>query len=730
MLKSSKWIKSPENCNTCPDFYLNINIEKPISRATLKVSALGMYIAYVDGKRVSEDLFTPYCTQATKRIQYQSYDVTKLISGTSRIDFLCAQGWFVGEMPWSKDRTSKALSDHISLIFELEIVDSEGKKFCYVSDENTKVSTSHLLSSQFYDGEVYDLTAAVEELGFAVCDDEAKPELVEQEGEFVREQEVFYPVSMIITPKGERVIDFGQNLSGYVLVDAKGKQGDTISISHAETLDESGNFLTENLRQARQKMKYVLNGERKLLKPFFAWFGFRYIRIDEYIDGDIDLDSFKCIAVYSDMKRTGSFLCGNEKVNQLYHNVIWGQKSNYIDVPTDCPQRDERLGWLGDAQVFARTAAINFDVEKFFRKWLHDIALYQLENNGAVYGICPNVKFAYDTRISAAWGDAATICPWEIYLAYGNREILEEQFESMKMWVDYIHSFGEEEFLWIGGYHYGDWLAMDSDGDEVVTDCDYIASAFFANSTLLLIKAGEVIGKDMTEYIQLYSCIVKAFRKRFIKNGLPTVKTQTAYVLALHFHLTENMELTAEGLANLIKENGMCLSTGFVGTPYLLHALSDNGYAELAYELLFQEKCPSWLYAVNHGATTMWERWDGICSDGTFQKLDLDSFNHYAYGSVFDWLFGVAAGIKVQDDGAGYKHISVRPLTDKRLKFIDVSIQSRYGKVRSSWYYKGDKVFYEIEVPKDCVADILLEDGYSVTVAGGKHFFAKQYNLV
>lgn len=716
------WIKSAVNEKAfCPVFRRSFNVDGNVRSAALSVSSVGMYAAYINGKRVGNELFTPGFTQYEKRIQYQEYDVADMLNGKNELCILCAEGWAVGAFGYELMRNS--FSDHISVIYSLEITYENGAKQLIVSDENTNVETSHIVFSQIYDGEIIDMTAEPRRLGAAVRDT-VNTALVPHQGEKVTEQEILRPVSLITTPKGERVIDFGQNMSGYAVITASGPRGGKIRISHAEILDSDGNFYTDNLRSAKQQNTYILAGTGKeTFKPVFSWQGFRYIRLDEFPSDDICLDDFRAAAVNSDIKRTGHFVCGNEKINRLYHNVIWGQKSNYIDIPTDCPQRDERLGWTGDAQVFARTAAINFDVEKFFEKWLADLALCQGEN-GEVYGIAPLIKANVPTKVSAAWGDASVICPWEIYLAYGSKKILENQFESMRGWVEYMHSAGDEEFLWLGGDHYGDWLAMDGDDYIGATPQDYIASAFFAHSTELFIKAGKLLGRDMSKYDELHSSIVAAFKNRFIgDDGLPCAKTQTAYVLALHFGLCGSRQKTIDGLADMIRENGTRLTTGFVGTPYLLHALSDNGRRDIAYDLLFQEQFPSWLFSVNRGATTMWEHWDGMREDGSFWSTDMNSFNHYAYGAVFDWIFGSAAGIKVLEDGAGYRHISVKPLPDKRMGFLNASIATRQGLLSSNWYIKDGTAYFEFEIPDGTTAEIELPDGFKETVAGGKYVY-------
>lgn len=729
MLVSAKWIKSPENNEeSCYDYYRFFSVDKKVKSATLNITAMGMYRAFINGEQVGNEIFTPYFTEYNKRVQYQSYNVTALIKKRSEISVICAEGWAVGEL-LTGNVNKKHYANNISLIFSLDILYADGTKKSIVSDEKVKVRTAYILSSSIYHGETVDKTAKIREIGNAQAD-KVKTKIIPQQGEKVIEQEKIYPVCLIETPKGEKVIDFGQNLAGYVEVTVDGKYGDIIEISHAEILDANGNFYTENLRSAKQKNTYILSGcGVEIFKPTFTWQGFRYIRLDKYPFDEIDLSNFCAIVVHSDIKRTSDFICGNKKINQLYNNIIWSQKGNFIDIPTDCPQRDERLGWTGDAQVFVRTAAINFDVEKFFEKWLCDLTAAQ-GKNGEVFWVVPTCNLNSDETVSSAWGDAATICPWEIYMAYGNKKILEKQFESMKKWVEYVHKSGEEEYLWLGGNHFGDWLALDCKSEAYVgkTLKDYIASAYYAYSTALLVKAGKVLGYDMTEYEVLYENIVKEFKKKFIKNGIPSVNTQTAYVLALYFDLCVDKKKTADGFAEMVRENGNKLTTGFVGTPYILHALSENGYIDIAFDLLLQEGYPSWLYSVNHGATTIWEHWDGVKEDGTFWSADMNSYNHYAYGAVYDWIFGVAAGIKVLPDGAGYKHISIIPHTDKRLGFMKAEIKTRRGRLSSHWCYKDDKIYFEFEIPSKTVAEILLPDGTHETVSGGSYAYSIQIN--
>ena len=725
MLQDAKWIKSAEHGEEkCYEFYISVNLNKKVLKAVLSVSAMGLYRAFIDNERIGNEVLTPYLTDC-QRVQYQTYDVTDMMKERFELSFICAEGWAIGQL---FRRCTHA--DHISLIYSLDIMFEDGSSVSYVSDENTKVRTSYIISSSFYNGETVDMTAKRCELGNGIIDTSVKAEIVPQEGEKVTEQETVLPIKIFTTPNGERVIDFGQNLAGYVQITLSGNRGDVIELSHAEVLDKDGNFYTKNLRSAKQKMKYTMCGNGvEVFKPTFTWQGFRYIRIDKFPNDEIDINSIKAIVIHSDIKPRSTFICGNKKINQLYHNVIWGQKSNFIDIPTDCPQRDERIGWCGDAQVFVRTAAINYDVERFFGKWLHDLALGQ-RYDGGIYQVAPTLNGdRYATAsdgVSAGWSDAAVICPWEIYMAYGNEKVLQDQFESMKKWVDYIHNTGEEEFLWIGDNQFGDWLAADGGENSYsgATPPDYIASAYFAYSTSLLIKAGKILGVDMKEYEALYDNILSAFCNKFTENGIPMIKTQTAYALALYFDLCPNKKATAYELNKLVRENGTRLSTGFIGTPYLLYALSDNGYSETAFDLLFQENLPSWLYQVNHGATTVWEHWDSIKPDGSFWPDDMNSFNHYAYGAVFSWIFEIAGGIQRNEKGAGYSDIVINPRPDKRLGFLNSNIKTKYGTVSSNWYYGMEgNIHFEFEIPAGISAKIILPDGVMRQVTSGKYCY-------
>jgi len=741
MNREAKWITSSENMgNACVEFFYTMPLTEQIKSARVWISAMGLYDLWINGRRVGKDLFTPGWTSYRYRVQYQEYDIGAMLEENNELCIRCAQGWMNGSI--ARHNRDLDYAKETAVIADVEITYENGRVEHLVTDENWQVRTSQILFSDIYHGETWDKTAEPRHLGNAVLAQHDKPALIPQEGESVREQERVAAVLYIETPKGERVIDFGQNMTGYVEIRVRGKRGDRIVLTHAEVLDQEGNFYTENLRAARNCVTYVLSGDgEEILKPSFAFQGFRYIRLDEYPCETITLSNFCGVAVYSHMRRTGDFSCGHAKLNQLYSNIVWGQRSNFLDVPTDCPQRDERLGWTGDAQVFCRTAAINYDVERFFTKWLGDMRADQWENGG-IPDVIPQAGLS-SYKNATAWSDAAVICPWEIYRAYGNKKILQDNFEMMKKWVNYMHGFGEEEYLFVGGNHYGDWLAMDTVYGEVrgATQTDLIASAFFAYSTSLLIKAGEVLGEDMSEYRTLYENVRKAFGATFMKDGMPVIYpkadgltedrpvlalTQTAIVLILHFGLCEESEreALAEKLVQMIRDNDGRMTTGFVGTPYLLHALSENGKADAAFDLLLQEKNPSWLFSVNQGATTVWEHWDSIREDGTFWKKSMNSFNHYAFGSVFDWIFGVMLGVDVCEDGAGYEKITVTPHPDRRIGFAKGSVDTARGKISVYWRYVDNvRVRYEISIPEGVTATLRIVGLDEKTVTGGNYVY-------
>lgn len=724
MIHKAKWICSPTQTDeACLEFVRRISVSKKVLSADLYVSSIGVYYCTLNGQAVTESVLNPGWTNYFDHTQFQRYDVTDFITEDNELRILCGNGWALGPTM----QMLSAYSDKLLCIFTLHIKYADGSEEVVLSDSNTDVYTSQTRFAQLYDGETIDLTYSPSLIGKA-CETSYSTALVEQVGELIKEQETVFPAALITTPKGETVIDFGQNITGYVCIRTKAPHGAKIRLSHAEVLDSDGNFYTANYRKAKNQICYICDGNDTVFKPHFTFQGFRYVRIDEH-PANVSLNDFTAIEVHSDIKRTGEFVCGNDKINRLYSNMIWGQKDNFLDIPTDCPQRDERLGWTGDAQAFARTAAINFDVKRFFKKWLCDLRSEQLPD-GRIPPVIPNRLNIDAFPLSAAWGDASVICPWEMYRAYGDIKILEDNFDCMRNWVEYMHQTGSEEFLWLGGRHFGDWLALDAEVGSYhgKTDEDLIASCFFAYSTSLLIKTGKILGKDMSDYEKMLEKIKQAIRTRFTENSLPISQTQTACVLLIYFDITDACAAVGELLVKLIRERGTSLATGFVGTPYLLHALTKVGRTDVAYDLLFREEYPSWLYSVNKGATTIWEHWDGIREDGSFWSDDMNSFNHYAYGAVFDWVYSVCAGINIAEGGEGYSKVILSPVCDKRLGFVKSSVETAYGKLKSAWSYQENYIRYEFEIPEGISATVRLSESDDRTLGAGKYVFFTQIN--
>ncbi|MEI6131664.1 MAG: family 78 glycoside hydrolase catalytic domain [Bacillota bacterium] len=727
IFKNAEWVKPYEGFGKiCPIFKKEFHVGahgSKLKKARLYISALGVYEAELNGERIGDFVLAPGWTSYNKRIQYQKYDITNLLKSNNRLEVTVGEGWCVGPIGWEYVR--EIYSKHVAIIAVLKIEYEDGKIITIDTDKTWEVAESPVIFSGIYDGETFDARVIPHNWrGVSICK-RSKDALVMQDGEYVKEIEALSAVRMLTTPKGETVIDFGQNLTGYVRFCVNASAGDVCKISHAEVLDSEGNFYTDNLRKAKQQIKYICGGGEECYNPHFTFQGFQFIRIDEW-PGEFKLEDFKAIVVHSDIKRTGHFECSNPLLNKLYSNIIWGQKGNFLDIPTDCPQRDERLGWTGDAQVFVRTASYNFDVNKFFVKWLRDLKADQFDD-GSVGYVIPHLNLFPNTTNSSGWADAAVICPWQIYLTYNNVSLLAEQFDSMKKWIDYIRKNNKNEAIWLNNWHFGDWLSLEDEAINGSTEYKLlIANAYYAYSTSLLVKAGKVLGKDMSAYETLHTKIVKEFKSEYFENDELKFKLQTAYALVIYFGLADDPQKMAKELADLIIKNDNKLKTGFLGTPYLLHVLSQNGYSEVAYSLMLQEEFPSWLFSVKMGATTVWEHWDGMRPDGTMWDVGMNSFNHYAYGAVADWMYGVMAGINTDESNPGFKHIRFEPIVDARLEYVKASIDTKYGTVASQWRRDGADVHYIFDVPEECTATLCIDFGASrgktVTEVGpGRH---------
>ena len=722
---TASWIslnkeKETKEARPCQYFRNEFSATKKISSARVYVTSLGLYQLFLNGEKVGDELFTPGWTSYNKRLQYQTYDVTSMLQQNNSLGAILGDGWYRGHIGFSGQHNY--YGDQLALLVQLKINYTDGTSETIVSDNNWKVTNGPIVESDIYNGEKYD--ARLEMQGWSTIDfddsswtkasllDHPKNILIAPQGVPVKVIEEIKPIELLTTPKGEMVLDMGQNMVGWVRIKVKGNKGDELKIKFAEVLDKEGNFYTDNLRSAKATDTYILKGEgEEVYEPHFTFHGFRFVKLEGF-HGTPDLDKITGVVIHSAMKPTGTFSCSDSLINQLQHNIQWGQKGNFLDVPTDCPQRDERLGWTGDAQVFSTTAAFNFDVASFYTKWMKDVAADQLPD-GKVTHVVPDVLRGEGG--STAWADVAIIVPWTVYLSYGDKHILQEQYPSMKAWVEYMKNRAGDDYLWIGDNHFGDWLAFAStrsDYTGATTEKDLIATAYYCYSTTLLSKIAKITGNqaDSEKYAALAENIKKAFIAEFVTpNGRLVSHTQTAYALALSFDLLpENVKEKAASYFADDVQKFRHLTTGFVGTPLLCSTLSAIGRDDLAFMLLNRKEYPSWLYPVTQGATTIWERWDGQKPDGSFQDVGMNSFNHYAYGAIGEWLYSHVAGISIDPENPGYKHILLNPHPGGGLSHANAEFSSLHGLVKSAWKFNDKDFIYEIEIPANTTATVTL----------------------
>ena len=709
------WITHPfaNEETACPVFVRTISLKKAVKRARIYATALGVYEIQLDREKVGDAFFAPGWTNYKKRLQYQTYDVTELLNrnrgSDHTLEIMVGNGWYKGIFGFTC--TPDHYGDRTALLAELHILYEDGSKEVVATDQDWEVKTGSVRYSEIYMGETIDSTFMDNALSAAIPFSYPMENITAQECELVRITKRTPAKELILTPKGEKVLDFGQNMAGFVEVTVEGKIGQKIIVRHAETLDKDGNFYPETLRQAKSADTYICDGTRQTLLPHFTFHGFRYICV-EGLD-EVNPADFTACTLHTDMRQTGSFTCSNAMVNQLQSNIQWGQRSNFLDIPTDCPQRDERLGWMGDAQVFCRTASYNMETALFFTKWLHDLKSEQTAQFGPPH-VVPNILA--DQEAAAAWSDAATVVPWTVYQVFGDKRVLADQYESMKGYVDYITAHCSENGLWQTGFQYGDWLALDKEesADRTgATDKYLVANAYYAYSADIVRKAAEVLGyeEDAKEYAALHHRITELFGEEYItRTGRMVSETQTGCVLALHFNLAQEKyrERIAKSLKTNIANHKNHLSTGFVGTPYLCHVLSENGMHGLAGTIFLKEDYPSWLYAVKKGATTVWERWNSIMPDGSFDESGMNSLNHYAYGSIGDWMYEKLAGINPAKPG--YKEIRIQPGFIKGITSVDASFDSVYGTIRSAWSCRDGKITVDVTIPANTTAEVYLPE--------------------
>lgn len=730
--ENAAWITHgmPATETASPIFSKTFQVAKPLVKARLYASALGLYEAELNGQKVDDTYFAPGWTSYHKRLQYQTYAIDP-VAGVNELRFTLGNGWykgFLGFMP-----TPNHYGDTIALLAMLVLTYADGSEEVIGTDESWQVSTGSIRFSELYDGETQDTTIAPQAVGMAQRYEYPYKALIAQENEPVRCIAQLPVQKRFVAPNGELLFDFGQNLTGWVQIRIQGKPGQKITLRHAESLDEKGNFYTDNLSFAKAADTYILNGQMQTLRPHFTFHGFRYVCLAGLMEGQ-DISLIAC-HLTTDLEQTGYFSCSDDRVNRLWQNILWSQRDNYLDVPTDCPQRSERLGWTGDATAFTPTAAFNSNIMPFMRKWLRDLSADQTPAIGMPQ-IVPDVLNDPNSGGqdgAAYWGDAATIVPWTLYQVYGDRRVINEQYESMKTWVEFVRRQCGDNGLWQQGFQYGDWLGLDSEsnglGDERkgATDDYFVANACYLWSLQIIAESAALLGygEDEALYRHLRQQVLEAFRAEYVTStGRLVSETQTAMVLALHLGLVEKNHLPgiAQRLARNIQDHRTHLTTGFVGTPYLCPALSDNGYHDLAGKLLLQVEAPGWLYEVKMGATTIWERWNSILPDGSFNPKNMNSLNHYAYGSIGNWLYTRLCGLEPL--APGYKKFKVAPRFIQGITWAQLRYDSVYGPIEVKWRCEKGQITLDLSVPANTTALLTLpeQDALQELGSGDYHF--------
>jgi len=687
-------------------------LEKPVKRATLYASALGNYDLHLNGRPVGDAYFTPGWTDYDVRVYYNTFDVTKrLKTGFNALGAILADGWYSGHIGWGSKRDHYGENPRFSAQLHLEFADGSTK--IVTTDKTWKAATGPILEGDFLMGEAYDARREMPGWSTAEFDDGAwhsvdvadaiKPRIEAYPGVLVRRFKEIKPVKIAEPEDGTYVYDMGTNFAGFVRLRVRrAEPGQKIVLRFAERLNPDGTIYTTNLRGARATDTYICKGDgREIWQPRFTFHGFQYVEVTGYA-GTPALDAITGVELTSDTPVVGDFACSDEMANTLYRNICQTQRANFIDIPTDCPQRDERLGWMGDAQIYVRTATYNTDVSAFFTKWMVDVEDAQLEN-GAFTDVSPR-KVA-EGGGTAAWGDAGVICPWTIYQVYGDKRILAEHYDAMQQWVDYCQGTTKGTLL-RPAQGYGDWLSIKAD-----TPKDVLATAYFAYSTKLTAQVAEVLGKtdDARKYQQLFEDIKKAFNEAYVSDaGRIKGDTQTVYVLALAFDLLpeDKQETVTEYLVDDIKQRNWHLSTGFVGTKDLMTTLTRFGRTDVAYHLFHNETFPSWGFSIKHGATSIWERWDGWTPENGFQNPGMNSFAHYSFGAVCEWMFKTIGGIDTR--GPGYKHIIIRPQPGGRLSWAQTSYDSIAGKIATAWKRTDETLELDVTIPANTTATVFL----------------------
>jgi alpha-L-rhamnosidase len=740
------WDEDTGRPQRAPMLRREYSVRAGLAKARLYITALGVYEARINGLPVGDHVLEPGWTSYNHRLQYQTFDVTPLLrEGRNAIGAMLGDGWYRGRLGYGGGR-GNIYGNRLALLAQLELTYADGTNERIVTDETWRAETGPILSSDIYDGETYD--ARLERPGWSTPGyndgDWRRVALLQRDlrtlvaptGPPVRRTQEVAPIAIFKSPSGRTVVDFGQNLVGKVRVSVNGGAGQTITLRHAEVL-ENGELAMRPLRTAEATDRYTLRGDGpETWEPAFTFHGFRYAEVEGW-PGELRPEDISAVVLHSDLERTGWFECSDPLINRLHENVIWSMRGNFLSIPTDCPQRDERLGWTGDLQVFTPTASFLYDTAGFLQSWLGDLAAEQKDAGGVVPVVVPDVLPEKPVP-TAAWGDAAVMVPWTLYERYGDEGILAAQLESMRSWVDLIAGVAGERRLWEGGFQFGDWLDPSAPSErpsEARTDPYLIATAYFARSAELVGRAAGVLGRaeDEARYLTLAAEIREAFGREYVTPAGRTLSdAATAYALAIQFGLLpdgEQRRHAGDMLAHLVRASGYHISTGFVGTPLICDALCAVGHLDAAYRLLMQRDCPSWLYAVTMGATTIWERWDSLLPDGSINPGEMTSFNHYAFGAVADWLHRTVAGLAPAEPG--YRRIEFRPQPGGGLSSARARHKTPYGIAECAWAIEAGSIEVQVMVPPNTTAVVALpgRDTEPFEVGSGEHRWFYPYQV-
>lgn len=707
----AEWIGTREEDTFHPVFVKEFSSGKRVKRARIYVCGLGLYEAYLNGVKIGDEYLAPFINDYLESYQYETYDITGMIAASNRLEIMLGRGWYMGTFGLeSKDNN---FGDRMKVIAELHVEYEDGSGEVIGSGESWQYCGSDIEDSGIYLGEIYNrrLWEGKDNSLKNAVSVSAPGKLSARFSVPVVVKEELAVQEILHTPAGETVLDFGQNHAGFMQFEADFAAGTTVTFECAEILQE-GNFYHDNYREAESKFVYVSDGRKETVRPHFTFFGYRYLRVTGW-PGEIKKEDVTAKVVYSDLERTGYIETSDEKINRLYANCIWGQKSNFIDMPTDCPQRSERLGWTGDAQVFAPTASYNMDTRAFYSKFLRDLRSEQVRANGAVANYIPSLGSG---GASSVWGDVGTFVPAEMHKTFGETEALRMHYPLMRDWCEYMYRVDEEKGgkrLFLNGFQFGDWLALDGITEQSFkgsTDDDYIGTVYYYQSTKITGEMAERLGysEDADKYKKRAEEIRQAiFAEYFTPSGRLAMDTQASYIVALRFGLYLDKQRLIDQFRERLKKDCYKIKCGFVGAPLLCVTLCENGMTDLAYHFLFQEGFPGWLYCVNLGATTIWERWNSLLADGTCSGTGMNSFNHYSYGSVVEFFYAYIAGIRPAEPG--YRRAVIAPEPSMKFRFFNCSYNSASGKYVSNWKIAEDGTFsMHVEIPFGCEAVVTL----------------------